>query len=170
MAGLGEAVDRRQRRRRPAREDDRAARLDRLVADDDALLAVEPSPPAEQRDTALLEPGQLGLSSRSWMISSRRSSTAVTSSSPVAAWAAPGTRRASARTSPGRSSALGRHARPERALATDLAVLDDRHLQPRLRQSSGRHLAAGSRADHHHVEGVHRRRLTAAAYPVLTAA
>ena len=40
------------------------------------------------------------------MISSRRSSTAGTSSSPVTASAAPGMRRASASTSPGRSSAL----------------------------------------------------------------
>ena len=40
------------------------------------------------------------------MISSRRSSTACTSSAPPIASAAPGMRRASARTSPGRSSAF----------------------------------------------------------------
>ena len=55
--------------------------------------------------------GSMWLSSRPWMISSRRSSTALTSSSPVTASATPGMRRTSASSSPGRSSAFeGMHA------------------------------------------------------------
>ena len=50
-------------------------------------------------------------SSRSWMISSRRASTAPTSRSPVTASVTPGMRRTSASSSPGRSSAFeGMHA------------------------------------------------------------
>ena len=45
-------------------------------------------------------------SSRSWITSSRRSSTACGSSSPLTAALTPGTRRASASSSPGRSSAF----------------------------------------------------------------
>ena len=75
-------------------------------------------------------------SSRSWMISSRRASTACTSSSPVTASAAPGIRRASASASYGPQQRLRGHARPERALAADEAVLDDRHLEARVRRAA----------------------------------
>ena len=55
--------------------------------------------------------GSCAASSRSWTISSRRASTAGTSSSPVTASAAPGMRRTSASASYGRSSAFdGMHA------------------------------------------------------------
>ena len=64
------------------------------------------------------------------MTSSRRASTAWTSSDPVIASAAPGTRRASASASYGPQQGLRRHAGPERALAADQAVLDDRDLRP----------------------------------------
>ncbi len=50
--------------------------------------------------------GSMCSSSRLWMISSRRSSTAAASSSPVTASATPGMRRTSASSSPGRSSAF----------------------------------------------------------------
>ena len=104
------------------------------------------------------------------MTSSRRSSTAVTSSSPDAACAAPGTRRASASTSPGRSSALdGMHAQNEHSPPTFRSSTIATS-QPGIRQPPRRHLAAGSGADHHNVERVHGGRLSAAAYPELTAA
>ena len=47
---------------------------------------------------------------------------------------------------------LRRHARPERALAADQPVLDDRDLQPVLGEPPRRHLARRSGADHHDIE------------------
>ena len=89
------------------------------------------------------------------MISSRRASTAATSSSPVTASAAPGIRLTSASASYGPQQRLRRHARPERALAADQPVLDDRDLQPVLREPPRRHLAGRPGADHHHIEAPH---------------
>ena len=87
------------------------------------------------------------------MISSRRSSTRLRRRARRARpRAAPGMRRASASDLGRPQQRLRRHARPERALAADLAVLDDRDLEPGLREPPRRHLAAGPGTDHHHVE------------------
>ena len=89
------------------------------------------------------------------MTSSRRASAAATSS-----FAGDGLRRAGdpldlRERLVGPQQRLRRHARPERALAADEPVLDDRHLQPVLGQPPRRHLARRPRADHHHIEGPH---------------
>ena len=47
------------------------------------------------------------------------------------------------------------HAGVERALSSDEPVLDDRHGEPVLAESSRRHLAGSAGADHHHVELAH---------------
>ena len=91
------------------------------------------------------------------MISSRRASTAGTSSDPVIASAAPGTRRASASASYGRSSAFdGMHAQNEHSPPTSRSSTI-----ATLSPSSARRPAATSPAgpgtDHHHVEGSHPR-------------
>ena len=104
---LGEPVDRRHRRGRAGRDHDRAWRaVSASSPTRDAALAVERRAAADELDPALLEPGQLAESSRSWITSSRRARTGSTSSSPPTARRAPGTRRASASSSPGRSSAF----------------------------------------------------------------
>ena len=64
----------------------------------------------------------------------------------------------SASASYGPQQRLRRHARPERALAADEPVLDDRDLEPALGEPPRRHLARRPGADHHHVEAPHRRR------------
>ena len=96
-------------------------------------------------------------SSRSWMISSRRSSTAWTSSRPVIASAAPRDAARLLERLIGTQQRLRRHARPERALAADQPVLGDRHAQAALRQPARRDLARRPGADHHHVVGPHAR-------------
>ena len=59
---------------------------------------------------------------------------------------------------------LRRHARIEGALAADEPLLDDRHLQTRLAEAPGDHLAGRPCADHDHVElaFLHRRLLVVA--------
>ena len=52
---------------------------------------------------------------------------------------------------------LRRHARPERALAADEAVLDDRDLQSVLGEPPRRHLTRRPGADDHHIEAPHGR-------------
>ena len=111
------------------------------------LLAVEPAPAAEERDAALLEPRQLRavVEVVDDLVAAREHAPGRRAR-PCAASAAPGMRRASASTSAGRRSALRRHARPVGALAADLAVLDDRDLEPALGEPPRRHLAARARA------------------------
>ena len=91
------------------------------------------------------------------MISSRRASTAGTSSDPVTASARPGTRRASASASYGRSSALdGMHAQNEHSPPTSRSSTIAT-LRPCVREPPRRHLAGRPGSDHHHVEGSHPR-------------
>ena len=52
---------------------------------------------------------------------------------------------------------LGRHARPERALAAHQPVLHDRDAQPFVRKPPRGHLAGRPGPDHHYVEGSHPR-------------
>ena len=159
--GLAEPVDRRERRRRAAGEDHRRAGLDLLLADDDAVRPGEPAPAAEEVDVALLEPGQL------------RAVVEVVDDLVAAgeqrgdvqlARGGLGRARDAARLRQrlGRAQErLRRHARPVRALAADLAILDDRHLEPALGEPPRRHLAARARAQHHHVVAPHGRTVPA---------
>ena len=91
------------------------------------------------------------------MTSSRRASTAGTSSSPVTAWAAPGILRDLRERLVGPQQRLRGHARPVRALAADQPILDDRHLQPVLGQPPRRHFPRRTGADHHDIEAPHAR-------------
>ena len=84
------------------------------------------------------------------MTSSRRSSAAGTSR-PSTACAAPGTRRASASTWPGRSSALDGHAAVEGALAADEVLLDDDDLEAGVGQAARAHLPGRAGTDDHDV-------------------
>ena len=99
--------------------------------------------------------GSWELSSRSWMISSRRSSTRCDVELAVDRLGRAGDAARLGQQLARPQQRLGRHAGPERALAADLAVLDDRDLQPGVGQPARRHLAAGPGADHHHVEAAH---------------
>ena len=82
-----------------------------VVADPDPPLAVERPSPRKSSMPFSSSQGSCDESSRSWITSSRRARIACGSSSPPTASAAPGTRRASASTSAGRSSAFeGMHA------------------------------------------------------------
>ena len=58
-ADVGEAGDRGHRGATAGRDDDGPARDEHVVLDADAPLAVEPAVAADERDAALLEPGQL---------------------------------------------------------------------------------------------------------------
>ena len=51
--------------------------------------------------------------------------------------------------------ALGGHAGVERALAPDQVVLDQRDLEPCVGEPPRRHLTGGPATDHHHVEAIH---------------
>ena len=83
----------------------------RVVAHLDPALAVEAAAPRTSSIAVVVEPGLHVRVVEAWMISSRRSSTARTSRSPVTASRTPGMRRTSASSSPGRSSAFeGMHA------------------------------------------------------------
>ncbi len=93
--------------------------------------------------------GTIEESSRSWTTSSRRASTASTSSSPTAT---PGTRRASAASSPGPEKRLRRHAGEERALAAHEPLLDDRHRETGFAEPSGGDFPGCPGADHDDVE------------------
>ena len=88
------------------RDDDRLAGDQRLVADDDPALAVEPALAAEQLDAAFLEPGQLAgvVEVVDHLVAAveDRLRVELAGHGP----ATPGTRRASASSSPGRSSAF----------------------------------------------------------------
>ena len=113
-------------------------------------LAVEPPVAAHERDAALgRATGAASESSRSWITSSRRASTAGDVER----------RRRDAGHPPrlggqldGPQQRLRRHARIEGALAADEPLLDDRHLQTRLAEAPGDHLAGRACADHDHVE------------------
>ena len=153
--GLAQALDRRERGARAAGEDHRLARLELVVADVDALLAVEDTEAAVQLDPAVLEPRQHagvvevvddlvaavehGLDVELAGHRLGRAGDAVDLAQDLL--------RAQQR--------LGGHARVERALAADDVVLDQRDLEPRVGQPPRRHLTGGPAADHHHVEAVH---------------
>ena len=96
--------------------------------------------------------GSCDASSQPCTTSVRRSSAAATSSDPVTASRAPGTRRASASACAGRSSALdGMHAQNEHSPPTSrsstIATSTSRCAQP-----PRDHLAGRARAQHHHVD------------------
>ena len=96
--------------------------------------------------------GSCALSSRSWMTSSRRRSTAALSiGDGLEARHAPHLVRELDRA----QQRLRRHARVERAVAADERLLDDRHREAVLAQAARRHLAGRAGADHHNVEFAH---------------
>ena len=108
---LAQPVDRRDQRVAAGRDDDRAPRDELLSVDRDRALAGERARPRTSETPRSVSHGSWALSSRSWMTSSRRSSTACTSNEPLIACAAPGIRSPRRCTSPGRSSAFeGMHA------------------------------------------------------------
>ena len=153
---LGEPVDRRHGRRRPAGEDHRPADLERLLAHDHAALAVDAPPAAVERDAAVLEPGQLRA-----VVEAVDDLVAAIEHGARVELAGRGLRRARHPAQLGEDLAgsqqrLRRHAGPVRALAADLAILHDRNIETGVGQPAGRHLAARTGAEHHHVEAAHR--------------
>ena len=92
------------------------------------------------------------LSSRLWITSSRRASTASASIGPATR---PGTRATSFASSTGPEQRLRGHARVVRAVASDEPLLDDRHGHAVLAEPAGRHLTGRAGTDHHDVEFAH---------------
>ncbi len=147
--GLGEPVDRRDRRRASRRDHDRATRHQHVVADDDPPLAVEPPVSPDERDAALLEPGD------------HRAVVEVVDDL-VAAREHRGdvelpdgdTRHAPrlGRELPGPEKRLRRHAGEERALAAHEPLLHDRNRETGLSEPAGDHLPGCPGADHDDVE------------------
>ena len=129
-------LDRRHRRRRAAGQDHRPPGLDRPRRR--RSRGARPSSFPQPRSSVTPRSSSHGScteSSRSWITSSRRSSTAGTSSSPVTASAAPGMRLHLGQRLVRPQQRLRRHARPVRALAADEPVLHDGHRQARARPS-----------------------------------
>ena len=100
---LAQAVDRRDRARRCRWPPPPPCAADEHVVARPPRAARRRAAPCPRTsvDPVVLEPGLLCESSRSWMISSRRASTAPTSRSPVTASRTPGMRRTSAAARPG---------------------------------------------------------------------
>ena len=153
--GLAQALDRRERRARAAGEDHRLARLELVVADVDALLAVEDAEAAVELDPAVLEPRQ-----HARVVEVVDDLVAAVEHRLDVELAGDRLGRAGdavdlAQDLLRAQQRLGGHARVERALAADDVVLDQRDLEPRVGQPPRRHLTGGPAADHHHVEAVH---------------
>ena len=101
------------------------------VGDDDGLLAVEPAATADQVDARRSAPTSTWPESSQCEVNpSRRARVAATSCSPVTAWAAPSTARASASTSGAAQQRLAGHAGPVGALAADQFALHEDGGQP----------------------------------------
>ena len=132
-------------------------RLDLLVADGHPPLAGEPPVAADQLDPALLEPRQLRV-----VVEVVDDLVAAREHGRDVELAGHGLGRAGDALGLGErlvraQQRLRRHARPERALAPDEPVLDDRDLQPVLGEPPRRHLARRPGADDHHIEAPHGR-------------
>ena len=153
--GLAEALDGRERGARAAGEDHGLARLELVVADVHALLAVEDAEPAVELDPAVLEPRQHGAVVE--VVDDLVAAVEHGLDVELAGHRLGGAGDAAdlAQDLLRAQQALRRHARVERALPADEVVLDQRDLEPRVGQPSRRHLTGGPAADHHHVEAVH---------------
>ena len=147
---VAQARDVGDRRRAAGRDDDRPPRAEHVVAD--ARRAVRPSSRPCPRTSVTPRSSSHGSceeSSRSWITSSRRASTAATSER---AGRDAGHAPRLGGELDGPQQRLRRHARVEGALAADESLLDDRDLEARLAQAPGDHLAGRPCADHDHVE------------------
>jgi hypothetical protein len=152
----GIAFDRRHRRDRAGGEDHRAARLDLLATDLEAPLSGQLADAAEQLDVAVLEPRELGgvVEVVDDLVAAGEGGSDVEVARDRLGGAADAAGLGQRLVGP--QQPLGRHAGPERALAADEPVLDDRHAQATVGEPPCSHLARRPGTDHHHVERPHR--------------
>ena len=128
---------------------------DLLVVDRHRALAGDPAVAADQRDAAVLEPRQLRVVVEvvDDLVAPRERRRHVELAGDRLLGAGDALDLGERLVGP--QQRLRRHARPERALAADQPILDDRHVEPVLGQPSRRHLARRPRTDHHDIEGPH---------------
>ena len=146
---LDEARDRRHDRPAPRRDDHGFLREECVLTDHDAPFAVEPRVPAQELDTALLEPRDLArvVQVVDHLVAPGEDSRHV---EPVRADPGHAFRLGEQVTRP--EQRLRRHAGVVGALAADEVLLDDRDREPALAEPSGGDLAGRAGADHDDVE------------------
>jgi hypothetical protein len=145
-------VDRRHRRGAARGQDDRAARLEPLVAGAHRALAVEHRGAAHERHVALVEPRELAriVEVMDHLVAAGQRGGRVE----LAAGRLRGARDAPClgERLAGPQERLGGHARPVGALAADQLALDEGDVQPALAQAPGGDLAGRPGAHHDDVE------------------